>query len=75
MVPNDVTGLYAYSVTMQLHQWMISQVTHAELQGATWDRATFGTVGANNVRDLRGLVSDYVDAFINAYLATNPKQP
>ena len=41
---------------------------------ATWSVQAFGTIGADNLRDLRSTVIDYVGRFINAYLEQNSKQ-
>jgi len=35
--------------------------------------AEVGTVGRDNLRDIRNSTKDRVDEFINAYLSVNPK--
>lgn len=66
------SGVVVYSITVELHQYARSQVTHQEVDAATWQRGALGTIGVNNLRQVRDNVGDYVDRFINDYLAANP---
>jgi hypothetical protein len=68
-------GLYAASITVELQQWLRSQVSGLETPGATWERGSVLTIGQNNLRQLRDSVNDKVDELINDYLAANPKRP
>jgi hypothetical protein len=40
----------------------------------TWSVATVGSVGSNRLRQIKDIVKDYVDQFVKAYRAVNPKQ-
>ena len=40
----------------------------------TWQRGQVGILGRKVIDDLRGIVGDRVDEFINDYLAANPKK-
>ncbi len=70
------SGLCAWAVQVQLYQ----EVTLGRDRGVatsapTWEGTRgFGTVGEKRLSDLRGVVRDKVDEFINAYLAANPKR-
>ena len=39
-----------------------------------WRTSSFGTIGMSNVTDLRTTFNDQLDAFLNDYLAANPKK-
>ena len=39
-----------------------------------WETDTQGTVGKSNIRQIREVIGDMVDKFINDYLAANPKK-
>jgi hypothetical protein len=41
--------------------------------GFTWSVSSVGTVGRDNIRRVRDFIKDFVDQFIHAYLAVNPK--
>lgn len=66
------SGHCAFGITVELCEKVIVE-RGFKTWGATWDTSTVGTVGIDNIRDLRGLVGDLVDKFINDYLAANPK--
>jgi hypothetical protein len=40
----------------------------------TWSVATVGSVGSNRLRQIEDIVKDYVDQFVKAYRAMNPKE-
>ena len=67
-------GLYAVSVSVALNQWLRSQTSGLETPGTTWHRSLVATVGDVTVRQVRDPVNDYVDEFINDFLAANPKR-
>lgn len=41
----------------------------------TWKQRGVWQVGVDNLKDVREVFKDYVDLFINDYLAANPKEP
>jgi len=41
----------------------------------TWQRGGVVHVGLDRIKDIRGIVKDFVNMFINDYLAANPKEP
>jgi hypothetical protein len=68
--------LYAYSIAVEVSQIVNSRVQPKYLLLATtWSAHSFGTIGGDNLRQLRDSVKDKVDRLINDYLAANPKQP
>jgi hypothetical protein len=73
-VDNGAPGLYAASVSVELHQRLRSLVSGLAFYGTTWERSSVHTLGKNNLRQLRDDVNDVVDKFINDYLAANPRR-
>jgi hypothetical protein len=70
------SGIYAFSVRIQLLTLVnvnIDQGKSRLMFASVWETGTIGTVGQAKLRDLRGIVGDLVDEFINDYLAENPK--
>jgi hypothetical protein len=46
-----------------------------QISGATtWSVTAVGTVGRENLRNIRDFIKDDVDKFVNAYLSVNPKK-
>lgn len=73
-VKSGPEGLYIYTLSVEVGQRVYllggaSAVTIAK----TWAKEAVGSVGGNNLRQLRASVGDYVDVFLNDYLAVNPK--
>ena len=68
------TGLYAYSIEVDLYQTvLLERDSTISTTTPTWATSTLGVVGRGNMaRSVRGSVADKVDQFINAYLAMNP---
>jgi hypothetical protein len=66
---------YAYSIRVELNQDVrLDRDPSIRIIGATtWSVAGVGTVGRDNLRDIRNSTKDRVDEFINAYLSVNPK--
>ncbi len=67
---------YAFVVRVQLVQnvFLARDPKIFCLGATTWrNDLKIGTVGADNVRDIRNIVKDEVDVFINDYLEMNPK--
>jgi len=68
--------IYAYHITLELKQ-MVSLVRKAAVKQsvATWKISGGGTVGAQKLPTIRTAVAEYINAFIKAYRAANPKTP
>ena len=45
-----------------------------KVPGRIWSKGYMGTVGIDKITQIRGIVGDKVDIFINDYLAANPKK-
>jgi hypothetical protein len=68
-------SLYAYSISVQLEQDVrLDRDPSTRISATTWSVTSVGTVGRNNLRDVRDSIKDIVDIFINAYLSVNPKK-
>jgi hypothetical protein len=67
---------YAYSVLVELHQWVrLIRNPSVAVWTDTWRTPMgLGTVPSGQLGSLRDNVRDFVDQFINAYLAANPKR-
>lgn len=64
------SGLYALSIDVELRQNVIPvSNTDMVLPTSTWTESVLATVGSNNLRQIRAVILDYVDRFINDYLA------
>jgi hypothetical protein len=69
-----VEGLFAYSVTVEVFDFARLDCTDRSIApSVTWQEGTIGVVGREKFRSIRDNVNDYVDRFVNAYLAANPK--
>ena len=68
--------IYAYHITLELKQ-MVSLVRKPSVKQsvATWKISGGGTVGALKLSTIRTAVGEYINAFIKAYFAANPKTP
>ena len=66
----DVGGIYAYAIWVQLKQ-LASLSNGLTAIATTWDNGYIGTVGRNNLRNVREDVLEQVDRFSNDYLAVN----
>jgi hypothetical protein len=69
-------GIWVFTVSVALGQ-NVRLVRDPSIIGVfanTWDVVETGRVGKPNVRELRDLIKDGVDTFINAYLSVNPKK-
>ena len=75
---NDVLygalSTYAFALQVALKQ-DVTLTRDSDFKGSapTWEMHTLGTVGANNLPDVRRILGDLVDRFSNDYLAENPK--
>ena len=67
-------GIYTFSINIQLRQLVfLARDLDTRIFACTWIKGIIGTIGANNVVDIRDYVKDNVDTFINDYLSVNPK--
>lgn len=70
-----VNGLVAWLVRVELKQNVIlERDPQTKIVAVTWGAQDLGTVGKDNLRQIRDVVKDYVDKFCNDYLAANPKK-
>jgi hypothetical protein len=68
--------LYSYSAEVYLEQNVRLARDPADLFIAqTWNCGAVGRVGSHNLNQIRDIIKDEVDKFINAYLSVNPKDP
>ena len=68
--------IYAYHITLELKQMVTLIRKPAVKQSvATWKISGGGTVGALKLANIRTSVAEYINAFIKAYRAANPKTP
>ena len=74
MQSTDVTDLYAYSLHVSLHRRIVVEANGMDMLAEVWSSGRVGTVGSTRWRDVRNMVRDQIDAFINAYLSVNPKR-
>jgi len=73
-VKNENLSIYAYSLRIEFVQdSMLTRNRRISSMAATWSTGTVGMVDANQLSDVRSVVADYVDKFINAYLEQNPR--
>lgn len=68
-------GLYSYGLQIELQELVsLDRRPKVVLTGTLWSLGNSGTVGKDKAKtDLRELVADLVDRFINDYLAANPR--
>ncbi len=69
----SIAGIYADNLDVTLEQPVVVLSNGALAVSATWSVASAGTVGRANLRDVRDVLADLVDEFINAFLAVNPR--
>jgi hypothetical protein len=62
----------AFMIRVGLVEW-VSLDRGFKIPGAIWSATTLATTRINKTTQLRGVVGDLVDKFINDYLASNPK--
>ena len=70
-------GLYSFSIGVELLQAIqLARNPSVSGLGRTWNaNATYGTFGSGKLgEEVRRVVRDLTDQFINAYLAANPKR-
>lgn len=73
---------YAYDITVSLEQDVLLErkimadkntPVQIPISAATWERGTLGVLPKADVRSIRDDVNDYIDQFINDFLAVNPR--
>lgn len=72
---------YSYSLEVSLDQDVSLTRTvistnptyHPTITASTWSRTLVGTAPVDELSTIRRSIADYVDQFINDYLAVNPK--
>jgi hypothetical protein len=68
-------GFYAYAVTVGLAQHVyLARDPTMGAWATTWTTGSVGYTGQARMDTIRSVVRDYVDRFLNAYLAVNPKE-
>jgi len=70
----NAMGMYAVSVSAELHQWVtLARNPSVRVWVSTWSATgQFGTTA--HLSSVRDIIRDMTDQFINAYLAENPKR-
>ena len=69
----EVGKIYTVSCLIEFKQYVaLKRNPTINAIGTTWERQSFGYLGASKLRDLKNWVADYVDQFINDFLAMNP---
>ena len=72
---NSNNTVWPFSVEISSMQRVILERGSANIFFApTWSVTTVGSVGSNKLTQVKDVVKEYVDQFINAYLAVNPKK-
>ncbi len=66
-------GVYAYNIGISVRQAVTLANGDVSVFASTWDVGGVGATNADQVAEVRDLVKDRVDAFINAWLSANPK--
>jgi hypothetical protein len=64
--------VWAFAVDVSLNQEVTLPRSPSWLSAITWHQAGLSTLGLQRVGSIREHVLDYVDMFINDYLAANP---
>ena len=63
------------SITVELQEnvLLLREPKRVCISATTWSKSGQIVVGEGRIKDLRGMVKDFVNEFINDYLAANPK--
>ena len=68
-------GLYVFSIQLRLNQGVrLTRDPSIESMATTWSVVMVGTIGADQLVQVRDSVRGRVDEFIQAYLAVNPRR-
>lgn len=74
-IKSDYVPSYSVSFEIRLFQEVcLTRNTKITSLANTWSVGWTGFVGEDKIFNIRDVVKDYVDKFINAYLSVNPKQ-
>ncbi len=68
------SGSVAFAIEVSFRQPVIVKANQEDMFAETWSVGGSGSVGIKNAHRIRASVDDKVDAFINDYLAANPRQ-
>jgi hypothetical protein len=68
----DGGGPWPFSIILTFNQEVTLQRTKAFSIGATWRTGGLSVLGSQKLHALRDHIADYVDQFVNDYLAVNP---
>lgn len=76
IIINEEIKVAAGAIDLELSQTVLLRrdTTKVFVDAPTWQQIGVWLVGVNNLKDVRKEVKDYVDVFINDYLAANPKE-
>lgn len=67
-------GFYAYCLVLGFDQAaVLARDANVNVDATTWSKAGVGMIKTKNVDDLRKVVAENVDEFLNIYLSENPK--
>lgn len=67
--------MYGYSIQLSLFERVrLARDPNKTVTAITWDTESGGNIPTERLSELRTVVRDMVDEFINAYLAANPKR-
>jgi hypothetical protein len=70
----DHGGLYAYCIVLSFDQAaVLARDAALNVDATTWGKAGVGMVKTKKVDDLRRLILENVDEFLNVYLSENPR--
>lgn len=70
-------GLLVYTAEVRLEELVMLRRPNDRFTSAVatvWQSSSYGTIGLNNVGDLRQDLEDHFRAFLNDYLKANPKR-
>ena len=74
MVKSSDGSVYAYSIQLAFNQLtVLMRDPRVPAVATTWSTSYVGLAGFYRVREVRNILADQVDRFINAYLEQNPK--
>ncbi|MGD0625711.1 MAG: hypothetical protein ABSB32_13445 [Thermodesulfobacteriota bacterium] len=73
MVKRDIR-LAVYNIDIELRQWVIlERDPKIKIIATTWDIGYLGSIGSDQIGDIRNSIKALVDIFINGFLSVNPK--
>ena len=72
---HNIASLYIYAIEVAVLQPVLLARNGSPAFGNTWDHTHVGAIGAAKLSEVRNVVRDQVDKFMNAYLSVNPRTP